>query len=216
MQLQRLLHRALNSPYFSSDTAASLHVSYQPGDSRLLVLTGDNATGKSFFLRLYQALCYQSKIECLRVGMERRTQGGMERVFMYGDESWDSTGNISAKCLLGGIQTCKNRKNPHYIIFDEPDTGLSEGYQYAMGLYIAKFMDELPKKTKGVFISTHSRYLARPLLEYHPHHLRFGDTSTLAQWAEQEPKLKSLEDLLSLKEKAHQRFLRIRRIIDGK
>lgn len=210
--MNKIIHKILELEYFTGDNPV-LPAYYTPSSSHLLLLIGDNATGKSFFARLFAAYnyYYHTKTEPILVNMSLRTYGGIERAFVFGDESRESTGTISLQSVIKGIATCRSREKNHYLIYDEPDVGLSEGYQMALGRYVAKFMQELPSKTKGVVISTHSKHLVRPLLDYNPQHIRFGDRLSLNEWLEQEPKEKSEEELLSLHERS---FSSYRAILD--
>jgi hypothetical protein len=180
---------------------------YQPSSnkkSRLLVVTGDNATGKSFFGRLVSAYCkvpkgMNSKVECLRVGMEIRASEGLHRAFvLQGMENEESTGVNSVHMLAGVLRNAKNREHDNIVIADEPDIGLSESYSVAMGEYIAQCLYDLSKYTKLVIIISHSRHLVEALLPFDPHHLRFGDDMNLLDWIENGPPPKSIEDLLEL------------------
>jgi len=66
--------------------------------------------------------------------------------------------------------------------------------------------------TKGMVIVTHSRELIRPLLEHHPHHLRFGDNQNLANWIDRDQKQRTIEELLRLPEKGRRKFQKIKEI----
>ena len=53
---------------------------------------------------------------------------------------WDktsSTENISVRTALAGIRNSRDRTHPHILMLDEPDIGLSEGYQKALGEELA-------------------------------------------------------------------------------
>ncbi|HIG92760.1 TPA: hypothetical protein HA242_05880 [Candidatus Woesearchaeota archaeon] len=195
--MEKVVRQLLDLEYFKS----VLPVQYTPGLSALLLLTGENASGKSFFVRLMAAYVhFRLETEPILVDMSLRTESDIKRALVFGDEERDSTGNISLKSVINGIKTSKGRQNAHYLMYDEPEIGLSDGYQMALGNYVAKFMDELPAKIKGLVIATHSKYVARPLVPYNPNHIRFGDTLTLEQWLEEEPREKSEAELLALQQ----------------
>lgn len=193
---------------------APLKASYMPGSGRLLVITGDNASGKSLFARLLSARAKQiHNLETMRISMELRSSAGIHQAFVYGDEAWQSTGIISVHSITGGIKACRTRTNPHVILFDEPDVGLSEGYQAAVGSLIAKFTSDMPTKTQYCVVVTHSRRLVRQLVQCKPHFLRIGDSKTLEEFL-QEPRDCSIADLLALKNTANERFRTIAALME--
>jgi hypothetical protein len=196
-----LLDEALALAIFDPDPEeGSIPVLHEPGEGRLLAVTGENASGKSLFGRIINGLCSRRKIECMRLGMERRSEGGFARAMMYGDESWESTGVISVKNIMGAFKTCKGRENEHFLFLDEPDIGLSEAYQGGLGKFIAQFAADMPSLTLGFVIVTHSRHLLRPLLPLKPHHVRCGDKRTLQSVAEDTPTPKTADELIALPE----------------
>lgn len=212
-----IVNYILRGSYFNQPHKKDLiRCSYEPSEekySKFLIVTGDNAEGKSFFVKLFDEYCHKfARTECLLLGMSLRTDRSWARSFVYKDESNFSTGDSSINCVIKGLETGRKREQEHYLIFDEPNLGLAESYHYALGEYFAGFVKEMPPLTKGLVIVTHSRKLVRPLLEEHPHHLRFGDHQKLKDWIEREPKRRTLEELLQLPEKGLKRFRRINQI----
>ena len=214
--MKKIIKFILSTKYFSEEKGkAPVLASYEAGKSNLLILTGENAEGKSFFTKLFQEYCEtREKVNCARIGMELRTSHGLLKVFVYRSELEFSTGHNSIESLVNGIKSFRNWQNPHYIVFDEPTIGLSEGYQIAMGQYLAEFSGNLPKNIKGLVIVTHSRYLIKPLLPLDPHHIRFGDSRKLEEWVNSKPEAKSIKELLELPGKGIDTFRKICRIID--
>jgi hypothetical protein len=207
----------LQHDYFDKDSRRNLICcNYEPSDlkySKLLIITGDNAEGKSFFVKLFDEYCDRKiNTECLRLGMSLRTEKHWSRSCIYKDESAFSTGDSSISSVIKGIETCQKREQEHYVIFDEPNLGLAESYHYALGEYFARFITDMPSLTKGMVIVTHSRELVRPLLDYHPHHLRFGDNQNIKNWVERNPKRKNIEELLWLPEKGRRKFKRVQEV----
>jgi KaiC/GvpD/RAD55 family RecA-like ATPase len=96
---------------------------HEAGNPRLIVVTGGNASGKSLFALAYRSLVAREddKIERITVDMKMRSQGGFRRAFMFGDEEWESTGQISVKAAHGAFTTCRGRENDHVLCLDEPD-----------------------------------------------------------------------------------------------
>ena len=193
--LSTLISSLMETVYFGGDNPP-LQAAFDDRSSKLLIITGDNASGKSYVRKLICfALKKYSKIEPMHVSQQGRCTEGFMRAFMYGDESYESTGVISCKAVEGGINTCKSRENPHCIIWDEPDIGLSDDYAAGMGVKLREFIEGLPELTWGVVISTHSKVMVQQLVELDPSHLRLGGCPDLKAWLESKPTPKSLEEL---------------------
>ena len=168
---------------------------------RFAVVTGENASGKSFLVR---ALAHRmredrGRLEVMAVTMNMRSRGGMERAFIWGDEGRNSTGRLSVKAVIGGLKTCREREREHVLILDEPDIGLAEGYAGALGEYIAAFAGAMPERTLGLVVVTHSRPLVRALMPTNPTAVRVGDDPRpLALWLEEGPIPRTMADIEAL------------------
>ena len=168
----------------------------EPGDdnSRVVVISGENAGGKSLFgTYLDQWLkkrgkADQDQIQSMLVGMALRTQAGMHRAFIWGEEGRNSTGSLSARAVLGGLNTCRNNENRNALLLDEPDIGLSESVAQAMGVTLARFAADMPEKMVALVVITHSRPLVRELMDLNPHCVRVGpDHRPTREWLEHGP-----------------------------
>jgi hypothetical protein len=149
-----------------------------PGRGRLVVVLGPNAAGKSLFRRVIGGICGGSssgnRIEFIGLSQEFRQCGGVATAFVYGDESWEASGAISANSVVGGIVTCRGRMSDHVIFWDEPDLGLSDEYAAGAGVEIADFALDMPEHTLAAFVVTHRAVLVRELLRARPHYLYIG------------------------------------------
>lgn len=183
------------------------------GNEKLVIVTGENATGKSFIRRIYQSAIKLKKQEVIHLSQEGRSSSGIARAFVYGDESYNSTGSNTAHTITTGINTCQGRENPHYIIWDEPDIGLSEKYAGGAGVAIRKFVENLPKFTQGVVVITHSKALVRQLLPINPSHLRLGGCPKIEEWIN---RVEEPGDLEELRERNHNTFRAIQSILNKK
>lgn len=193
---------------------APILLNYTPGESKLLIITGDNASGKSLVGRLFSLRAQKEhKIESIRVSMELRTMEGIHRAFVFGDEAWQSTGMISLDSVSGGIKACQSRDKSHIIIFDEPDIGLSEGYQAAMGKMLEKFASNMPILTEFMIIITHSRFLVKQMVGCKPHFLRVGDNVSMSEFL-QVAEEKTLEDLELLQKRALITFQKVSALME--
>jgi hypothetical protein len=152
--------------------------------SNLIVVVGENASGKSFLRRLMSAVAGKAKIESIPVSMEGRQMSGVVRSFIYGDEQRDATGKNSALTVLTGIKTCQGRESDHIIIWDEPDLGLSESWSTSMGWTLRDFAQNLPEHTLAAVVITHNKALLRELVPLKPHFVHLGDEeiASLEQW----------------------------------
>lgn len=185
--LTDLLGEVLKHKYF--DGVLKVDFQKRMPTSPLFVITGPNASGKSFVSKLIdQYARHEYDIEVMNVGMGFRTRQGIARSLVFGDEGDSSTGLNSYSAVRGGLSTCEQRTTPHMLILDEPDIGLSESFQGGLGLLLAQFARKMPQHTYGLGIVTHSRRLLAHLDPLRPHHLRCGDELLLRQVIAREPK----------------------------
>jgi hypothetical protein len=189
----------------------------------VLVVTGENASGKSLaFLilnNLVRSFGKEDKIDVLvmDIGMSRRTRSGIERAFMFGDEHLDSTGNISIKVMQTGVANSRSKDQHHYLMLDEPDIGVGEGYHSAIGQFLGDFAASLPEKCLGLIVATHSRKITRKLLDAGASSLRLGsDLRDVKEWVTHGDIEKSLDDLVALKTISLERFRGVSKMLNGK
>lgn len=196
------------------ESGLPIKASLSEGDlnSKLCILVGDNASGKSLFVKLlgYKARASKPKVEPLEQSMRLRTASGMHRVFMgsaIGDAQ-SSTGNESLVILRQLLSTARQRDTPNFACLDEPDVGLSEAYTRALGKFLVQELSTLTETNQGVLLVTHSKVLVRTVLAnspVRPWFVHMGDAMTLEEWLADESE-KSVEDLLALQEKAFSTF----------
>ncbi len=215
----KLLDHVFSLDYFHPDGKAGAAIPYHrvQGRDPLVVMVGDNASGKSFARRIVSLMCRKNDVEAIAISMERRAgpdfSGGI-RSFIYGDEGYRSTGENSASTVITGIKTCQGRDKPHLMFWDEPDIGLSDSWAAGCGVAIRKFAEKPPEHTRGIFVVTHSKALVSQLLPVEPHYIHFGDgepPATLADWLTQPIKPRDIE---KLGEQSHARFKKIQKILD--
>lgn len=183
-----LLNDLLELAYFDEDPPA-IPAHRVDGKGKLIVVVGDNASGKSFFRRIVQLWCQKAKVECMHISAEGRRNVSYAPwlTFVYGDEQHESTGVNSVGTVLAGIKTCQGRDTPHVIFWDEPDLGLGENWAAGIGQKICEFAKAAPKTTKAALVVTHSRDLVRELLPAQPFYLHLGMApeeapQTLQEW----------------------------------
>ena len=220
MTLTGIIKFIARTAYFTGvgDTPPALTMRHVPGTSRLCLVLGPNATGKSLLRRLAGAACKAKHIEFMPISMEFRTgqQFGVGRAFVYGGtEMENSTGENSSRSVVGGIRTCRARENPHVIFWDEPDIGLSDGYARGMGRAIAALAQDTPEHTVAAFVVTHRKALVRELLAVNPHVVFTGDESaaSLDEWLARDEEPMDIEALPKRSNSTYARVAAIRRAL---
>lgn len=203
---------------FGRDGACPL--AHEAGNPRVVLITGSNAGGKSFFAKAIASYLhheYPKAVEVISVSMGMRTSPGMHRVFMFGEESRDSTGKISLRAVLGGLNTCRGRENQHVLVLDEPDIGLSEGYRAGLGDLLTGFARDLPEHTRALIVVTHSRAVAGKLMAVNPTCLRIGDDRRPTnEWLRDGDPARSAADVEELAMKATLRMRAIQAVLNDR
>ncbi|APU88957.1 hypothetical protein Rctr197k_160 [Virus Rctr197k] len=211
MNAESLIKSAFKTKFFRP-RAGPLFAGWTRGRSNLVVIVGDNATGKSFYRRMVQVLCHKAKVECVHISMEGRSDAGWQRALIYGTEQWQATGKITAHTILMAIKTANDRTRNHVIVLDEPDVGLSDEYVLGAANALTSFSMKMPKHTRAFFVITHRRVLVEGLLEAKPHVLIFGKQrpATIQEWLERPIKA---ADLSELEKKNHAMFKAIQPLL---
>jgi len=215
---EKLVRDSLKFEYFypqeddNGDTP--IPVTFLPGTGRLVLAIGGNASGKSFYRRVVQAVCkLKGDIECIHLSMEGRRSSSYAG-FIYGDENYHSTGQNSAYTVITALETSKLRETPHVIFWDEPDFGLSESWSESMGVEIYRGLTTDPSPNLvAAFLVTHSRPLLKPLLGLNPHTLIFDENAptSLQEYLDRPV---SIQPLSLLKALSYQRFQKIQKILN--
>jgi len=169
--------------YFAEDGAFKFE--HTNNDSPLTIVTGDNASGKSFVRKIIQTMCAkrQPKLECIHLSQAGRCQGGIIRAFVYGSEDDESTGRNTIGTMLTSFKTSHSRDSDHLMIYDEPEIGLSEEYAGGLGIRIKEFIESNPTHLFGAVVITHSSHLLKELLPLNPNHINLSDNRTLDEIA---------------------------------
>jgi hypothetical protein len=206
--MRALLTACKASPVFGED-GLGCHPTLRDEDTKLAVVFGDNATGKSLLLSLmlgHTGSWESTGVETFSVSMRMRTSQGMGAGMMYGSERQSSTGATSLRAVMGALHNAKQRPHPVWLMFDEPDIGLSDKYAAAMGSYLAQEVNDLPEHIRGVSVISHSRPLLRQLLAgvaTRPHEVSMGANRTLDEYLTADNEAPAtIEELFGLKEHA--------------
>lgn len=182
------------------------------GHPRVLVVVGDNASGKSLFFQIMGGMGLDFEVSPINISIRERTgagtyeMSGMRRAMMFGDESEQSTGATSARVVATGFKNVLSRLEDGkraLLYLDEPEMGLSDGYAYALGEFIGKEVCSLPEEAPGVVVVTHNRRLVKGLVDglgADPSLVNMSGSSVLSDWLSAEDK-KTIDDLLDLPKK---------------
>lgn len=215
-----LLDRVLDLAYFHADgdTPAAIPFLRVDGESKLVLIVGDNAGGKSFCRRIVQLFCQETKIECMAISAEgrRKISGAPWLVFVYGDEEHEATGVNSSLTVMTAITSSKSREKSHVIFWDEPDIGLSDSWAAGAGQKIHEYMKAPVEPLTAAFVVSHNKALVRELLPLNPTYLHVGTEPsqappTLQEWVDRP--VQAL-DLGQLPNRSRERFRAIQRILD--
>lgn len=225
----KMLDAALDLMYFYTEGQDKTVIPYRwhksTAKQRLVVIVGENASGKSFLRRILYAMHQREKCELIHLSMEGRK--GYLASFVYGDESWQSTGDCSIHTVLGAMKTADARTDDGKyggrtaIFWDEPDIGLSDSWAAGVGARIAEYAKKAPAHVKGMYVVTHRKCLLEQLEQSKPHFVWMGEE---ALEVEGNPSLqdylsrpiKPRLDLESLGDLSHSRFLEIDKILKNK
>lgn len=142
--------------------------------STILLVTGDNASGKSLFRRVLATYYQKQQLETITLSQQARSQSGLPRAVIYGDEEDEATGAISANALSKSFH---QRTKPYVLIFDEPEIGMGEEAQLGAAIFLQQHCSNLPQNCEGIVLFTHSRILISSLKHmthfiwlHHPNH----------------------------------------------
>ena len=185
----------------------------QPGHDRLLVITGENATGKSLLRRILQQLSRDDKVEAMAISPEYRQMGGIARAFVFGDETYEASGQIACHVVTTAIRTSKGRETPHIIILDDVDVGLSDNASAGVAEAIVAYCNEPGPHLGFVTVITHRKPILAAFAQAGASHIRVGDELTLTQVVEQ-PIIPIPPEVVQ--ERAHIMFQKVQKVLKEK
>lgn len=210
--MQKYLSDAMDSQLFTDGQPFKGSLALGAEDSRVAIVAGPNASGKSLLVRLLAAWLTTDKIEPLQVSMRYRTMAGMHRVFMFGSDEDQSTGATSLHAVLGATRASRDREDKHWVMLDEPDVGLSADYAAAMGEYLAQYGNDQPERSKGLLVVTHSQPLVMSLLQnlkLRPHFIHLGEPQSVEEWLHHPCSSRTVDELLNLDKLGHDRWRQV-------
>lgn len=207
-----------------ADEQSPFTASVVAGDPRLVLIVGENASGKSLFFRALIGRAQMYKASPITISIRERSgsgtfeMAGMRRAMMFGEENEQSTGATSVKVVSTGFKNLASREKS-VLGLDEPEMGLSDGYAEAFGEYIGAMAYDTPTSCLGVIVVTHSRILARGLVGGFgkaPTFVRLGEgPSTLDEWLDT-PEVHSVDELLALHDIGFERWRTVSKLLGDK
>lgn len=183
-------------------------------DKPFLIITGENASGKSFLCKILDSFLRSTKngeenILPMLIGMNKRSASGIVRAMMFGSEEDQSTGEISINVIKGALNSSKKNDDKHLIMLDEPDIGLSEAYIPGLAHLLSEYYQNMSDSMQGFVLVTHNRVLVKHLMHLNSDTIRFGSEQTTQDWIENGPESKTLEELYELGKTSTTRYSRI-------
>lgn len=192
-----------------------IYTEYNGG--KVVIMYGDNASGKSLFSQIFEVTFRGKKAEkkmpVRAACMRNRTASGMEKAMIFGDEGEQSTGATSVSVAQKCINTTLNEKDGALAILDEPDVGLSDRFQAAFGQWIAQEASKFD--TQGLLIISHSKILISSFLEHYKEPVNYVGVCTVqnySQWASNQTPA-SIKELLNLSEYGYRKWRAINKIL---
>ncbi|AXQ70022.1 hypothetical protein HOU03_gp246 [Caulobacter phage CcrSC] len=210
-----------DSRYFSDDEAPFSGQVFD-GDNRLLLIVGENASGKSLMFRVLNAYAKRDHdLTGITISIRERTDSSVpfRRMFMFGDEAEQSTGATSFSTIEMGFKTANGEsQGKNLLMIDEPEMGLSDGYARALGEYLGERARDLPDACHGLVVVTHNRPLVKGMLmglSATPAFVHMGATTPLFDWLEHR-ETRSVRELRALKETASERRKQTQKLMNRK
>lgn len=174
--------------------------------SKLTIIYGDNASGKSLFGRIAESYARKSNIHVRSASMNNRVGNGdieksFQRAMIFGNQSVQSTGatslKVAIKCLKSTLSD-DNESITSLSILDEPDIGLSDRYSTTLGLYISQQLKIF--KQSGIILICHNKQLIDRLLSDYQLPVNFVGINTNLNYSDWYNSLQeaTIEELLKL------------------
>lgn len=223
---------------YACDSALFLHPAcpfkthLYPGLPNVVVIVGENASGKSLLFRVMQSTYQVEGHYAVHLSIRERTGSGtgemdrLRRAMIYGDEAESSTGAVSASVARRAFHnaTAREGHKSAVVMLDEPELGLSEGYAHGLGEAVGLMLVGKPsgeyrmaESCQGAVIVTHSREFVRGLMlgmGAEPSFLYAGQVpKTLQQWLDNPERLRAA-DLDTLYERGVEGRRAVHRIIE--
>lgn len=216
---EALGNTCLDEEYFGADGPCP--VSVEPGnpETGLLVVSGDNGSGKSLFLRALKAHLRRADADIVIIDADARarTFSGFERSHIdANDEDGDSIAAIFSTGTMNAIADARAATAPSLLMLDDPDIGLSDAWAAAIGREIAELVRNMPDALMGIVVASHRRPLIGSLTSLEPSFVRIGtDRRPTLEWLAGGPAAGN-ETIAGMKSDIRKRWLRIEKIMTAR
>lgn len=195
------------------------------GSRQMVVVTGENASGKSLFARVVSSILrVENRMVPVSVSIRERTGAGLDemssfrKVMMFGEEHERSTGATSASVVQTAFGNLRH-DGGSVLVLDEPEIGLADSYTRALGQFIGEQATRVPRVCGGVMVVTHSRSLVRGIVDglgADPTHVAISAgqpaRAGLHAWLEREEH-RTVDELLALQDVGLERWRRVSRLL---
>lgn len=145
-------------------------------NSKVVIITGDNASGKSLLLKVLKNYAKKTfNIKSIMVSLKEQLnplgvdQTEQRRMVCLKDDLNYSTGVSSVESVKRSFDIMKKwtQDSDTIILLEEPEIGLAQGYEYALGQFIAEntLKEKDNEAFSGLIIITHSKNVMKGILE---------------------------------------------------
>lgn len=183
--------------------------------SNVLIIYGDNCSGKSLFANILEAIAKDQKTVFRSASMKNRTKSGIEKALILGDESRQSTGETSVSFAEKSLVNTLRETGLALSVLDEPDLGLSDYYSAPFGKFIADYSNQFTEK-QGLLLISHSKKLMKSFLKHNEQSISTLGINTelsLDEWLENNDE-GTVEELKNLREMAKDKEIRISKAVE--
>jgi len=125
-----LANKIINESSFFNHEKCPFNAHFKNGNSNVLIITGENASGKSLFFQFMAGWAQRDGTTPITISIRERTGSGtyegaaFRKSMMFGDETDTSTGTNSYKVVKKGFKTLKQYQSEGKIsglFLDEPE-----------------------------------------------------------------------------------------------
>ena len=183
--------------------------------SNILIIYGDNCSGKSLFANILEAIAKDEKVIVRSASMKNRTKSGIEKALILGDESRQSTGETSVSFAEKSLVNTLRENGLALSVLDEPDLGLSDYYSAPFGKFIADYSNQFTDK-QGLLLISHSKKVMKSFLKHNEQSISTLGINTelsLDEWLENNNE-GTVEELKNLREMAKDKEIRISKAVE--
>lgn len=210
------IEKVKDSYWFTNESPFRIH--YVNNNSKVCVITGQNASGKSFLRKILSVRHEDENVEYIHLSQcGRSSSSGLMAVMVYGSEHENSTGYISTKGIKGAIKTGIGRNKPFSIMLDEPEIGCSEELALSLSMKIKDNVDNM-EHLNTLYIVTHSRNIVTPLLDLNPNYVNLHNSDDIAYPTIQDWLNRKIQpvDVDELYEKANKNWSAVSKLINNR